>query len=121
MKNLSAPYIVVIVFLVALIISSILLLITNDIDIFVSLLYSPYSFLLLMVVLVEYIVLKGIDRSKVYRLENQRLKAKRSREMEFRQRMERELREIQKEMEKTGSSSNAQERLQEILRSFKEF
>jgi amino acid permease len=121
MKSPGGPYIVVIVFLVALIISGILLLITNDIDIFVSLLYSPYSFLLLMVVLVEYIVLKSIDRSKVYRLENQRLKAKRRRETEFRQRMERELQEIQKEMEKPGSSSNAQERLQEILRSFKEF
>jgi hypothetical protein len=56
----------------------VLLLITNSYQTLVDILYSPFSFAIMLIIVLEYIILKGVDRSRIYRLEIERLRSKRA-------------------------------------------
>jgi len=120
MKNRKSSHLIPQIVLIIVVLLGVLLLLTNDINVFFSILYSPYSFLLMVVVLVEYVVMKGLDRSRVYKLENERLKAKRQKELALRQNLEKKLTDIQSEIGDAKSSECLREQIQEILRSLKE-
>jgi len=45
--------------------------------------YSHFAILLLVFLIIEYIVLKGRDRSRIYRIERDQARAKRREDMEF--------------------------------------
>ena len=64
---------VVIVFLITL---CVLMLVTNNVESFFRLLYNPVSFLILVIVLAEYIVLKSADRTRIYRIEVDQLRSR---------------------------------------------
>ncbi len=68
---------VVIICVIAL---CVLLLVTNNVETFIRVLYSPISFLVLVVVLGEYIILKSADRSRIYKIELEQL---RRRQLEY--------------------------------------
>ncbi len=121
MKKTNAPYLVVEIILGIVACLCIFLLLVNDVNLFFSVLYSPYSFLVLVVVILEYIILKGMDRSRFYRLEIERLTRKRRRELAFRQHLESEIRALQKTLETQPENSKVHKRLDEILKSLKEF
>jgi len=121
MKKSYTSIILTEVVLGTIIILGVLLLLTNDFDLFLSILYSPFSFLLLVVIILEYIILKGMDRSRIYKLEIQRLKQKRKKDMEWLQRMDKEIREIHNSLGKSKTAENTKKRLEKVIKSFKEY
>ena len=70
------------------------LLITRDINLLVKIFYSKYSFLILMLMIAEYLIIKSNDRSKVYRGELERLREVQDENFVL-------VREIQRELERT--------------------
>ena len=74
----------------------VLLLVTNSVEAFISMLYSPVAFLVLVVALVEYIILKSADRSRIYRIELDHLRRRVMDHIMLFNTLERNLDEIQK-------------------------
>ena len=129
MKTSNTPYLLAEIILGIVVLLGILLLLTNDVRLFISLLYSPYSFLVLVVMLLEYIFLKSMDRSRIYKLEIDRLEKMRLKERAFRQRLEKEIDEILELLDEPSAkkpdpsvvatlaeSANLQDRLRNLLR-----
>lgn len=107
--------------LIIIIILGIILLITRDFQTIPDILFNPYSFFLLVVVMVEYIILKGMDRSRIYKLEVERLKKKRRRDMEFHVRVEKQIRELEKYTDDPNARDELKSRLKKIQNEFREF
>jgi hypothetical protein len=120
MKRTSATYILAEIVLGLIIILGILFLLTHDTKIFLSILYSPYSFLLMVVIFLEYIILKGMDRSRIYKLEIQRLKQKRNKDMDLHLKLEKQIQEIQTSLGDSETHQGIQKTLKNILNSLRE-
>ena len=120
MAKSRVSYLLALIILGIIVILCVLLLLTGDVSLFISILYSPFSFLLLVVVLLEYVILKSMDRSRIYKLELEKLKRKRDREMMFRQRLESEFKGLKKYLEEEESGEELQSRLGKISKLFKE-
>ncbi|MBN1900988.1 hypothetical protein JW926_06645 [Candidatus Sumerlaeota bacterium] len=120
MKRNSFTGILTQIILGLIIILGILFLLTHDIEVFFSLLYSPYSFLLMVVIILEYVILKGRDRSRIYKLEIQRLKLKRMKDADFHKRLEKEIHEIQASLDDSEMHQGIHDMLDKILKSLKE-
>lgn len=58
---------------------------------FLSKLYGGAAIVLMVVLIIEYIVLKGRDRSRIYKIEIESMREKRHKDLEFLQSVEREL------------------------------
>lgn len=86
--------------LVIIALLGLLLLLLDDYTLFARILYSPYSFLVLVIMLLEYVVLKGLDRSRIYKLELKRLKAKREKDLVARRKLDEKLKDIEDELDK---------------------
>lgn len=120
MKNGRSSYLIITIALLVVALLGLLLLATNDISLFFSLLYSPYSFLILALMLVEYLFLKGMDRSKVYKLENDRLKSKRQRDIALMKKIETQIRDIAASPSKEITDQEIRERLKTVLKNLKD-
>ena len=120
MKKNYTTYIIVQIILGLIIILGILFLLTHDVTLFFSILYSPYSFLLMIVIFMEYIILKGMDRSRIYKLEIQRLKQKRQKDTDFREKLEKQVQEIQASLEDPETHRGIRKILKNILDSLRE-
>ncbi len=112
------------VIIICLICLCILLLVTNNVESFISMLYSPVAFLLLVVILVEYIILKSADRSRIYKIEVDKLRGRLIEHIKLFQSIEENLDEMHKTVdrlqdEETDRShkehvENLQERLKKV-------
>jgi len=120
MRLSRSSYLLAEIILILVILVGVLLLITHDWDLFFSILYSPYSFILLVVIILEYIILKGMDRSRIYKLEIERLKRKRHRDLEFHVRMEKQIRELEKYADDPNAGEELKSHLKKILNEFRE-
>jgi predicted ferric reductase len=121
MRLSKTPYLLVVIILVLIIIHGIIFLLTRDLEIIYRVLYNPYSFFLLVVVILEYIILKGMDRSRIYKLEVERLKKKRRKDMEFHVRVEKQIRELEKYTDDPNARDELKSRLKKIQNEFNEF
>ncbi len=110
----------------------VLLLFTGSLSTFLSILYSPFSFIILVVIITEYIILKGADRSRIYRIEIDRLRDKRKDDIAFSREIETELQRLVSalcELEATDAkqrriswkkiTEETREKLQELLQRMK--
>jgi hypothetical protein len=68
----------------------------------VRFLYEPSAIVILVLVLLEYIVLKGRDRSRIYRIELEKMRDKRHRDIEFLRELEAALAALEKDLEALG-------------------
>jgi len=66
---------------------------------FLGLIYSPVSFLILVIIIGEYIILKGIDRSRIYRIQLRALRSKRNDDIQFLRAVEQKILEIEKALD----------------------
>ena len=114
--NRKAPFILVQFILILVVAFGVLLLLTNDLNLFIRIFYNPYSFLILAVAIVEYIILKAMDRSRMYRLENQRLKRKRRRDMDMRREVESRIRNVMQRLDESESTERLKKELEDIVR-----
>jgi energy-coupling factor transporter transmembrane protein EcfT len=121
MKNFNISSLLVLFILFLILGGCIFLLITKgDLLPLISFFFSPYSFLLLFVMLVEYLFLKGIDRSHVFKLENQKLKQKRSRDIAFRKWLENRIDDISDKVDNPGEIKTVKKHLQDIKNNLKD-
>jgi hypothetical protein len=121
MKKTSLHYLLAEIVLAVILILAILLLLIDDFRLFFSLFYSPFSFLLLVVILIEYIILKSMDRSRIYKLELERLKIKRDKDLAFQQSLESQIKNIYRELDIGFDKEELQRRLKKIIHSFRRF
>jgi len=115
MKQNKTSYLAAEIFLGIVVVLGLLMLLTGDIRRFLSILYSPYSFLLLVVILIEYFILKGMDRSRIYKLELERLKKKRERELETQRELEDQIGELSGNLDK----KDLEQRLEKIKKTMR--
>lgn len=66
-------------------------------------LYEPIAIVILVLVLLEYIVLKGRDRSRIYRIELEKMRDKRHQDIEFLREQEAALAALEKDLESLGA------------------
>jgi hypothetical protein len=74
---------------------------------FLRYLYSPVAIIVVIFAIAEYIVLKGRDRSRIYRLELDQMREKRHQEIDFLHEMEDELRETERALEALGDGGDS--------------
>jgi len=84
----------------------ILVLLTQDLGLVTRFFYSPLAIILLIVVFVEYLIIKGGDRSRLYLIELERM---REREQEHVARTRRALEEIHRAIEGIHPSATPSE------------
>ncbi|KPL09567.1 hypothetical protein AMJ85_06485, partial [candidate division BRC1 bacterium SM23_51] len=82
-------------------------LVTQDLSLVTGLLYSPLAIVLLVVVFVEYLIIKGGDRSRLYLLELERMH---EREQEHVAQTRRALEEIRGALESCRASAAPDEK-----------
>ncbi len=75
-----------------------LIVVTGNFSAIVRVLYSPYAAFVAVVMLVEYIILKGADRSALYRRELEATRAKRRDDLLEMQKIEAALVELDEEL-----------------------
>lgn len=68
-------------------------LLTQDLSVVLRFFYSPLAIILLVVIFVEFLIIKGGDRSRLYRIEIEKM---RTREQQYVARQRRALEEIQR-------------------------
>jgi hypothetical protein len=69
----------------------------------IEFLYEPTAIVILVLVLLEYIVLKGRDRSRIYRIELEKMRDKRHQDIEFLRELEAVLAALEKDLESLGA------------------
>jgi len=111
-KSFSPPLMIL---LWCVIILGVILLIANDFNLFLDILFSGYSFLLLVVIFLEFILMKGMDRSRIYRLEIARLKAKRQKDTIFRQDLDDRINSLLTALDEPDGAERIRSGLQEVL------
>ena len=99
-----------ILFLVAILLC-VLLLFTGSLSTFLSILYSPFLFIILVVIITEYIILKGADRSRIYRIEIDRLRDKRKEDIAFSREIETELQRLVSALSELEATDTKQRRI----------
>lgn len=62
------------IFIMILIVLGILLAWSGSFYTFLNYFYNPYSFLIIVIMVIEYIILKGRDRSRIYKIQIKHLK-----------------------------------------------
>ncbi|MBN1867577.1 hypothetical protein JW916_09820 [Candidatus Sumerlaeota bacterium] len=65
---------------------------------FVRSLYSPVALIVVIFLIVEYVVLKGRDRSRLYRIELDQMREKRRRDNEFLHDIERDIQSVENDL-----------------------
>ncbi len=110
-KSFSPPLMIL---LWCVIILGVILLIANDFNLFLDILFSGYSFLLLVVIFLEFILMKGMDRSRIYRLEIARLKAKRQKDTIFRQDLDDRINNLLTALDEPDGAERIRSGLQEV-------
>jgi len=70
---------------------------------FLHFLYGPVAIIVVIFMIVEYIVLKGRDRSRIYRLELEQTRERRRHDVEFLQSVEEQLRQIEEALGAVGA------------------
>lgn len=114
------------IIIICLISLCVLLLVSNNVESFIRLLYSPVSFLVLIVVIGEYIILKSADRSRIYKIELDQLRELQMRRIKMFHRLEQQLDELIASLEniqKNATDVNSQAQLNQLennLRKLKE-
>lgn len=76
--------------------------------------YSHFAILLVVFLIIEYIVLKGRDRSRIYKIERDQARARRREDIEFLREIEERIETVQQDLE--GEGDQARERALENLR-----
>jgi len=104
------------VIIVCLISLCILLLVTNNVESFINVLYSPVAFLVLVVVLVEYIILKSADRSRLYKIELDYLRQRKIEQIKIFHQLERRLEEVVKVLHNLKTYTSEPEKQEELER-----
>lgn len=110
-----AVVLILLVGLVALIVK------TGHMPRLLELIYNPWARLTAVIMLVEYVILKGADRSAIYRRELEAGRARRAEDLRGFQMIESELTVLQKELagEKTGQGAPGieagRERIEKLL------
>jgi purine-cytosine permease-like protein len=99
------------ILVIAAILLCIVLLFTGSFSTFFSILYSPFSFIILVVIITEYIILKGTDRSRIYRIEIDRLREKRKEDIAFNREIEAELQKLQSALNEPVGTDSGQRRI----------
>lgn len=85
----------------------IVLLWSGDFRLFFQYLYSPYSFLILFVIVIEYIVIKSSDRSRIYQIQIAHLK-KRIEDLRDKTRLiEEEIAQMERELKNSVNSGGS--------------
>lgn len=97
------------ILIAGLVVGLILLLLTNN----WRLLFHPMMFLILIVIIGQYLIQKGVDRSRIYLLQLKQLQAKREDDLAFLREIEREISEILKLLKSAKESNSPQEPLAE--------
>ena len=67
---------------------------------FLRYLYNPVAVVVVIFAMIEYIVLKGRDRSRIYHLELEQLRQRRHEEIDFLRNLEEELRHLEQDLER---------------------
>jgi len=81
-------------------------LLTRDVGMVISFFYSPWAILLLVFAFVEFLIIKGGDRSRLYLIELEKM---REREQQYVARQRRALEEVQRALGRPQPSSSASE------------
>jgi len=71
---------------------------------FLRYLYGPVAIIVVIFAIIEYIVLKGRDRSRIYRLELDQLRARRRQDVEALRGVDEELARIQEDLRRAGAA-----------------
>ena len=114
------------IIIICLISLCVLLLVSNNVESFIRVLYSPVAFLVLIVVIGEYIILKSADRSRIYKIELDQLRHLQMARIKMFHRLEQQLDEILASLDSiqknaVDNDSKAQlEQLENNLRKIKE-
>jgi len=114
------------IIIICLISLCVLLLVSNNVESFIRVLYSPVAFLVLIVVIGEYIILKSADRSRIYKIELDQLRHLQMARIKMFHRLEQQLDEILASLDSiqknaVDNDSKAQlEQLENSLRKIKE-
>ncbi len=85
----------------------VLALVTGNFRSILDKLYSPYAALIAVIMLVEYVLLKGADRSAMYRRELEAARTKRREDLLTLRKMETKLDEIQADLRRIETESSA--------------
>jgi hypothetical protein len=100
------------------------LLLTQDFNLILQVFYSRFSFLILVLMIIEFLILKSIDRSKVYRMELERLRELQDAELIVKRRLESRLEQLlQKATQlaaEPGSSPSLNELREELRQSLEQ-
>lgn len=70
-----------------------------------SFLYKPLSIVLIVVLTIEYILLKGRDRTRIYKIEVEKMQKKRDDDIELMRNLERELIALEKNLDSLAAPS----------------
>ncbi|HUT23715.1 MAG TPA: hypothetical protein VM492_05185, partial [Sumerlaeia bacterium] len=71
---------------------------------FIRVLYGPVPLVIAILLIIQYILLKGRDRSRLYKMELDQVRLKRREETDFLRRLEGELQEIESALEAAGEN-----------------
>jgi len=64
-------------------IAAILLLVTGSVERFLEVIYNPYAYVVLIIIMVEYVLLKASDRSRIYQMQIDQLQQARHDDITF--------------------------------------
>ncbi|MFW6304082.1 MAG: hypothetical protein ACOC2L_05615 [Candidatus Sumerlaeota bacterium] len=83
---------------------------------FLDLLYRPVAIVIIVFLAIEYILIKGRDRSRIYRIELQQLREKRREDIEFIRNLEEDLEKMDETLAKLRMSlpSDAEDEMEHI-------
>ena len=81
-------------------IAAILLLITDSVERFLEVIYNPYAYAVLVIMMVEYVLLKSSDRSRIYQMQIDQLQQARHDDITFIRSIESRLSILAKEVKK---------------------
>ncbi|MFP4380709.1 MAG: hypothetical protein ACLFUS_09430 [Candidatus Sumerlaeia bacterium] len=83
------------------------------------LLYSPVAIIVVLFLGIEYLILKGRDRSRIYKIELDHARAKRQQDLEFLRRMEGQLRQMEKMLDEENAESSSSEDFREKVKALR--
>lgn len=68
-------------------------------------LYEPLPIIIIVILMIEYILLKGRDRTRIYKIELEKMRKKRAGDIEFMRNLERELQDFQNGLDSLSDAS----------------
>lgn len=94
-------------FLLVALVGAGLLVMTDNVGPFVQYLYRPYSLVILVVIGAMYLLQKGSDRSRMYRLELRDMRRRRVENLQFRRELADRLERVSKQIGETAGQSES--------------